>query len=162
MRWTTADDGGRRRRSAVSMRRRCLHILLLGALLGAGSPLVAGDAFQVIVNAANPSTVLPAPEVSRMFLHKALQWPSGMRVAPVDQPEDSPVRDAFSRSVHGKSAAAVKAYWQRMIFSGRDVPPPERANAEVLSLVRADLGAISYVAPGTPLGDGIKVLKITP
>jgi ABC-type phosphate transport system substrate-binding protein len=146
----------------MSKRQRCSLLLLLGLLLPAGGPLVAGDAFEVIVNAANPSAVLPAPEVSRMFLHKALQWPNGLRVVPIDQPEDSPARDAFSRAVHGKSAAAVKAYWQRMIFSGRDVPPPERASAEVLSLVRSDLGAIGYVLPGTPLGDGVKVLKITP
>jgi len=35
------------------------------------------------------------------------------------------IRVAFSKSVHGKSVGAVRAFWQQQIFSGRDVPPPE-------------------------------------
>jgi ABC-type phosphate transport system substrate-binding protein len=138
------------------------HILLLSLLLlAAGPPLRAEPGFVVIVNAANPVSSLPSDEVSRIFLHKALVWPNGAHMTPVDLPEDAPARDAFSRAVHARSAAAVKAYWQRMIFSGRDLPPPEKSSAEVLSLVHADPGAIGYLAPGTPLGDGVKILRIT-
>ena len=138
-----------------------LLVLLVVAVAAAGPPLRAEPAFEVIVNAANPVNSLPADEVSRIFLHKALVWPNGVHMMPVDLPEDAPARDAFSHAVHARSAAAVKAYWQRMIFSGRDLPPPEKSSAEVLSLVRADAGGIGYLAPGTPLGDGVKVLRVT-
>jgi ABC-type phosphate transport system substrate-binding protein len=143
------------------MRRRDLF-LLVAVLLPAGVlPLRADSGYVVIVNAANPVSALPTDEVSRIFLHKAQVWPNGAHMTPVDLPEDAPARDAFSRAVHGRGAAAIKAYWQRMIFSGRDLPPAEKSVAEVLNLVRADGGAIGYVPAGTALGDSIKVLRVT-
>jgi ABC-type phosphate transport system substrate-binding protein len=140
--------------------RRMLPLLLLLAHGGA-LPAAAAEGFEVIVNAANPVAALPADEVSRYFLHKSLQWPNGTKVAAVDLVEDAPARAVFSRAVHQKTTSAVKAYWQRLIFAGRDVPPPEKPSAEVVGYVRSNLGAIGYVAPGTPLGDGVKVLKLT-
>ena len=53
------------------------------------------------------------------------------------------------------------AYWQKMIFSGREVPPPEKtSSAEVVAYVRANRGAIGYVAADAALGAGVRVLKI--
>jgi ABC-type phosphate transport system substrate-binding protein len=137
-------------------------LLLLLPILATAAPLPAADSFTVIVNAANPVAVLPAAEVSRMFLKRSPHWQNGTRVNAVDLPEDAAARDAFSRAVHGKSASAIKAYWQKMIFSGREVPPPEKATAEVIAFVRGDIGAIAYVPAGTVLGDGVKALKVTP
>ncbi len=132
------------------------------ALGGAPAPAAGAEGFEVIVNAANPTPSLPAAQVSRFFLHREVKWPAGAQVEPVDLPEDSPVRDAFSHAIHAKTTAAIKAYWQRLIFSGKDVPPPEKPAAEAVRFVRSDVGAIAYVAPGTPLGAGVKVLKVTP
>lgn len=150
-------------------RRLFLGLPLLAAAWLAGSTGAVGAAgstgsdtgFEVIVNSANPVSSLPADEVSRIFLHKAQVWPNGVHMMAVDLPEESPAREAFSRAVHARSTAAVKAYWQRMIFSGRDLPPPEKSSAEVLGLVRGNPGGIGYLPPGTPLGDGVRVLRIT-
>jgi hypothetical protein len=141
---------------------RGLFLSLLLLILPGTLPAAAGaEAFLVIVNAANPVASLPAAEISKYFLHKSLQFPSGTRVAPVDLTEDSSVRDAFSRVIHEKGTSAIKAYWQKMIFSGRDIPPPEKSPAEALSFVRANVGGIGYVAGGTQLGDGVKSLRVT-
>lgn len=145
-------------------------ILGLAAVLAlaAGTPRPAGARaaaadFVVVVNAANPQTALPAAEVSNLFLQKVHNWESGERVRPVDLPETSPARESFSKAVHGRPTAAVKAYWQRMIFSGIDAPPPEKPSAaEVLAYVRANAGAIGYVPAGTQLPEGVKALKVTP
>jgi ABC-type phosphate transport system substrate-binding protein len=73
------------------------------------------------------------------------------------------VREAFSHQIHGKGTAAIKAYWEKMIFSGRDVPPPEKASSgEVAAYVRANSGGIGYVAESAARGDGIKVLRVVP
>jgi hypothetical protein len=133
--------------------------------LAAGTPRPAAAAadFVVVVNAANSQAALPAAEVSNMFLQKTHKWESGERVKAVDLPESSPARETFSKAIHGRSTAAVKAYWQRMIFSGIDAPPPEKPSAaEVLAYVRANPGAIGYVPAGTQLPDGVKALKVTP
>ena len=47
-----------------------------------------------------------------------------------------------------------------MIFSGKGIPPPEKASdAEIVTFVRDTPGAIGYVAPGADLS-GVKVVAI--
>jgi ABC-type phosphate transport system substrate-binding protein len=158
----------RRTRSRLPRRRRRVGALGLAAALALAllpaAPRIASAAdFVVVVNAANPETALPAAEISKLFLQRKTQWTRlPERVMAVDLAEDSPVRASFSRAIHQRPTAAVKAYWQKMIFSGRDVPPPEKASpTEVLAYVRANPGGIGYVPAGTALPDGVKALKVT-
>ena len=149
---------------ALPLRRALAGLAALLALAaGAPRPAAAAADFVVVVNAANSQAALPAAEVSNMFLQKTHQWQSGERVRPVDLPEASPARESFSKAVHGRSTAAVKAYWQKMIFSGIDLPPPEkRSAAEVLAYVHDHPGGIGYVPAGTQLPEGVKALQVTP
>lgn len=120
-----------------------------------------GSAFKVVVNTANPATAESKSTLSKIFLKKVREWDNKEKVNPYDLDEKSEARKAFSDAVHGKSVSAIKSYWQRMIFSGRDVPPDEVASeADVLKKVAADKGAIGYVAAKTPLPDGVKELKV--
>ncbi len=117
--------------------------------------------FQVVVNAKNPEVEMAAAKIDRMFLKKLKRWDHGERVLPVDLEAKSSIRKAFTKSVHGKSVTAIKSFWQRMIFSGRDVPPVEKqSEKDVLDFVGANPGAIGYVAAETALGDGVKQLTI--
>ena len=134
-----------------------LFVLLLWVLTGS----VAADSFVVIVNDAGPVSALSAQEISDLFLGKSAKWSDGTAVAPVDLSESSPARASFTRRVHGKGVTAIKSYWQKMIFSGRAVPPPEKGSpADVVAFVRAQRGAIGYVPPGTPLGAGVKIVSV--
>lgn len=119
--------------------------------------------FVVIVNEANPVTTLSLQQLSDIFMRRTAQWAGGgSAVHPVDQPAVAPVRDAFSRAVHGRPAAAVASYWGQQLFSGRSVPPPQRPNDRaVVAFVRSDAGGIGYVMPGAALQD-VKVVRITP
>ncbi|HEX2645198.1 MAG TPA: substrate-binding domain-containing protein [Thermoanaerobaculia bacterium] len=138
-------------------------LLAAGLLVGASEPSVAAEPFQIVVHSSNPVSALSAQEVSKMFMKKISRWQNGKRVVPVDLEERSPVRESFSQNIHGKGTAAIKAYWQRMIFSGREVPPPEKDTTEgVLDYVREHDGAIGYVPAGTPLGDGVKSVRLSP
>lgn len=120
-----------------------------------------GSAFKVVVNTANPASAESKSTLSKIFLKKVREWDNKEKVNPYDLDEKSEARKAFSDAVHGKSVSAIKSYWQRMIFSGRDVPPDEVASeADVLKKVAADKGAIGYVAAKTPLPDGVKELKV--
>jgi ABC-type phosphate transport system substrate-binding protein len=121
-----------------------------------------GDGFLVVVNEQNAVAALPRTVVSRFFLKKVSRWDSGAVALPVDLPPDSPVRDAFSRRVLSKSVSSIKAYWQQQIFSGRDVPPPEKADdAAVLEFVMSNPAAIAYVSSATVLPRGVRALNIT-
>lgn len=154
-------------------RRRWTEVcgLLLALMLPASAAgAQEADGFVVVIHRSNPITELKAKDVSRIFTQKLKRWPkdawpedgkTAPEPVPFDQVEKSPVREAFTRAVHDKSVAAIKSYWQRIIFSGDGVPPLEVPDdAQMLAKVRADPNAIGYVAAGTPLGDGVKTLKI--
>ena len=120
------------------------------------------EGFLVVVNDQNSVASAPRVLVSRFFLKKASRWESGAVALPVDLPADSPVRDAFSRRILARSVSSIKAYWQQQIFSGRDIPPPEKpAEADVLEFVKANPAAIAYVSPAAVLPRGVRVLTVT-
>jgi ABC-type phosphate transport system substrate-binding protein len=126
-------------------------------------PAVAAGSFVVIVNAANPASHLDARQISDLFLKKVTTWPDGTKAAPVDLTDGAPARASFSQAIHHKSVPAVGVYWQKMIFSGREVPPPEKASPEeVVRFVKSRQGAIGYVPVGTELDPGVKVLAFIP
>ncbi len=130
-----------------------------------GAPAKGGtDAtFRVLIHADNPTAELPADKIARMFLKKVKRWDHDVLVLPIDLGLRDPIRKDFTRSVHGKSVTAINSFWQRMIFGRGEVPPPAvSSEQEVLDFVRANPGAIGYVAAETELLDGVKELKITP
>jgi ABC-type phosphate transport system substrate-binding protein len=144
----------------MSARSILLATLLLCGLL-AVAPARAAESYKVIVNAANPAASLPREQLARFFLKKVTAWPSGKGVVPADQMKDSAVRQAFSRGVLSKTVAEVTAYWQQLIFSGRAVPPVEKAgDAAVVAFVAGNEGAVGYVSAGADTG-GAKVVGVT-
>lgn len=131
------------------------------ALALAGSPGSAqAPGFRVIAHPDVPVERIDAGTLSEIFLKKTERWDDGSRIFPVDQVESAPVREAFSRRVHRRSVPAIKAYWQQRIFSGREVPPPEKtSDREVVEFVRATPGSIGYVSHGTPL-QGVETVEV--
>jgi ABC-type phosphate transport system substrate-binding protein len=145
------------------MIRRLLAAAAVLLLLSAARPMRAQSdySFVVVVNATNPTAALPRSAVALLFLKRAA-WSDGQRALPVDLREDSQTRRDFTKLVHQKSIMAIRSYWQQQIFSGREVPPPEkRTDAEVLEFVRANPNAIGYVSAAADLGDGVKILNLT-
>ena|SRR5437867_404939 len=132
------------------------------ALLAAVSLLAAGrgETYQVIVNPNNPVHEMERAAVARLFLKKVSHWPDGSLVRPVDRVAGSQVRQGFVEDVLARSVAAVRAYWQQAIFSGRDIPPPELASDEaVVEYVLANEGAIGYVSRNADVR-GAKVVVV--
>jgi len=116
--------------------------------------------YKVIVNASISINSISRDELSRVFLKKASKFHDGHPASPVDLPTSSGVRDNFSRDVHGKPTSAVEAYWQQQVFSGREVPPPEKSEGAALDFVRSNSNGIAYVSPGADT-EGAKVISIT-
>lgn len=124
---------------------------------------IEGAAFNVIVHRDNPIESITRAKLSAIYMKRTRSWADGREIVPVDQPVSSPVREHFSRSIHGKNVAYVTRYWQRLIFSGRGIPPRQLQNdAAVLELVRNSRDAIGYIARETPPGEGVKVLAVRP
>jgi ABC-type phosphate transport system substrate-binding protein len=147
------------------MKNRILVLIALSIVIG-GSLAVAEEKpiFKVIVHAENPVQRLTKQELSQLFLKKVKQWQeSNDAVLPVDLVDNSPIRQDFSETIHGRDVASIKAYWQKQIFSGRGVPPEEKkSDEEVLKYVSENPGAVGYLAEATPTEEykSVKVLEI--
>src|SRR5512147_1750013 len=101
------------------MRKLLTHAF--AALVCLALPVRAADGgYKVIVHADNPTTSLTRAEVARLFLKKVSSWPDKKPVVAVDQERTAPVRQAFSADVHQKDPDGVSAYWQVLVYSGRD------------------------------------------
>lgn len=115
--------------------------------------------FKIVAHPEVPLTEIGQTAASNLFLKKDRKL-GGVEAAPIDQPASSPVRDAFSKAVHGRATSAVVTYWQQQVFSGKDTPPPSKPSDDaILAFVKSTPGAIGYVSEGAST-DGVKVLKI--
>lgn len=100
----------------------------------------------VVVSSKSSVGNLTAAQASDIFLGKSSSFPGGGNAVPIDQSEGAAVRDEFYTKVAGKSAAQVKAYWSKIIFSGKGQPPKEVADsAAVKKQLAENPNAIGYI-----------------
>jgi len=116
--------------------------------------------FRLIVHPQSQVTTLDRRFVEDAFLKKVKTWPTGEVIRPVDLEPESPTRRRFTEEVLRRPLAAVRAYWQQRIFSGRDVPPPELdSDQQVVDYVMKYPGAIGYVSGAADL-KGARAVQI--
>ena len=127
--------------------------LILSLVAAAGRAEVVA-----IVSASSPISALTKNEISDIFLGKAARFPDGRPVVPIDQAEASTVREVFYKQYTDRSPAQIKAYWSKIIFTGRGKPPKAVANDnEARTLVAANPHAIGYIER-TSVDARVKVL----
>jgi ABC-type phosphate transport system substrate-binding protein len=84
--------------------------------------------------------------------------PNGAKAVPIDLMEGSPTRDEFYAKFAAKSPAQCKAYWSKIIFTGRGQPPREASNdIELKKRLAENPNAIGYIDRNM-LDDSVRVL----
>lgn len=127
------------------MRLMTLRFLLAALLAAPGHAALAAE-MVVIVSARSPVSSLRPDQVADIFLGQTGHFPHGGEAVALDQGIGSPLRDAFYSKVTAKSPALVKAYWSKMIFTGRGKPPREVASsAAVRKQVAENPAMIGYI-----------------
>lgn len=140
-----------------------LGVLLVAVALLPTSLPAQDVSYRVVVHKSNSVTRLTRDQVSKIFLRQLTFWENRQHVLPVNQPAESPVRRTFTKQIHQRTIASVQTWWQQQIFSGGEVPPPERASdSEVLEYIRKYPSAIGYIRAGTPVGADIKTIDVAP
>lgn len=138
------------------MTKRTMTGLTMLALL-----FIAGSVSAEIAVIANPGVAVSSlddAQLKRIFLGKETSFPSGGKVELSDQQEGSAVRDLFYDKAIGKNASQMKAYWSKLIFSGKGVPPTVvGGDADVKSWVAKTPGGLGYVDAGAA-DSSVKVL----
>lgn len=125
--------------------------LMVAALLSVSVPALA----QVVIVSAKSTAAVNAGMVSSIFLGKSTE------LTAVDLPDGSALRDTFYQKATGKEGAQLKAYWAKLVFTGKAQPLKELANdAEVKKFVAANPNAIGYIDKGSV--DGSVKVVLTP
>lgn len=124
--------------------------------------LISSVAFAevaVIVSAQNPNYSLDKTDVEQIFLGKKSVFPNGDKAIPVDQAENSAVRNEFNQKALGKNSNQLKAYWSRLIFTGKGTPPKELGNdADVIAQVAENPNLIGYVNSDAVEDSSVKIM----
>mgnify|MGYP001072463695 CR=1 FL=1 len=99
----------------------------------------------VIVHPSNNANIEKVT-VSRIFLGKLKSFPGGAQAVPITQKEGSAINDEFNKKVLKKSSSQLKAYWSKLVFTGKGTPPRSlNSDAEVLSLIGDNPNLIGYI-----------------
>lgn len=107
--------------------------------------LYAGIA--VVVHPSNNAT-LTKDDVARIYTGRSNNFPDGSAAVPVNLADAIALRIEFDDKALGRSSSQVKAYWSKLVFTGKGTPPKEVAtSAEVLQLVKTNPSIIGYVDP---------------
>ncbi len=122
-----------------------IYLLIIGLALCLVAEVAHADSVAV-VSARSPIASLSRDQVTDIFLGKLSHYPDGILAVPIDQEEGSPTRDDFYRRLADKTPAQLKAYWSKIIFTGRGRPPDTVANGiEVKRRLAANPAAIGYI-----------------
>jgi ABC-type phosphate transport system substrate-binding protein len=99
----------------------------------------------IIVNPANSSAV-SLDDVSKLYLGKSKTFADGKAATPFNLPDNSPSHAVFSEKALNKNSSQLKAFWSKLVFTGKGTPPAELASdADVKAKVASDVSAIGYI-----------------
>lgn len=112
---------------------------------------------SVIVNLENSSEI-NKKDIKRMFLGKTKKYSNGSSVIAINLASGNATRVNFEKNAVGKSASKMKAYWAKLMFSGKGSPPKEVDNeAEAISLVAENPAVIGYI-DSSKVTDKVRVI----
>ena len=111
----------------------------------------------VVVNKANTADI-DEKTVQRIFLGKEKKFGNGNAAVPINLETNNASRAEFDEQMLGRSSSQVSAYWSKLVFTGKGVPPAELANdAAVLAAIEADANAIGYINSAS-VTDAVRVV----
>lgn len=142
------------------MMKRYFSLLVFFAIVLGLISSASAQNFKVVVHTDNQIKEIKSSNLDNIYLKKISKWDDGTKIKPINLSSEADVRASFSKEVHKKSVSAVKAYWQKQIFTGKGVPPVEKSNdREVIEFVKSNPGAIGYVS-GNANTDGVTTVKV--
>lgn len=131
-------------------------LLIAGLVL---SPLAQAEV-AVIVHPSNAAT-LDADAISKLFLGREKSFPGGAAAVPLALSDDAAATAEFNDKILKKPSSQLKAYWSKLIFTGKGTPPKEIASdAEMVKLISSNPNMIGFVDAKAVDGSVKVVLKM--
>jgi ABC-type phosphate transport system substrate-binding protein len=122
-----------------------IQTCVMGIVLILASSAAFADVVPV-VSSKSQVQELSKNQVVDIFLGRANRFPNGEPAVPIDQAEGSDIRDTFYLQFANRSAAQIKAYWSKIVFTGKGQPPRELSPSEkVKRAVASNPHLIGYI-----------------
>lgn len=132
---------------------------LTGIAIGCSISFFSLAEVVVVIHPSN-NAELSQKDVQRIFFGKEKKFSDGKEVLPLNQVPSSSARDAFDTNTLGRSSTQIAAYWSKLVFTGKGIPPKELDNdAAVLSIVADNPNAIGYVDSAS-VTDAVKAISL--
>jgi len=132
--------------------------LLSAALLGTTMSSLAEADISIIANKATPIDNLEQKAAKKLWLGKSHKLPGVGKVKVIDQSGSSAIKEEFYEKLAKKSPDQLKAYWAKIIFTGKAVPPKAfSSDKKVLDTVSKNKNTLGYV-DSKSVTDDVKVL----
>ncbi|MCF2948754.1 phosphate ABC transporter substrate-binding protein [Paraglaciecola aquimarina] len=116
---------------------------------------IAFSSLAEVVLVVHPSNdaALDKKTVQRIFLGKSNKFSNGKEAIPINQVPSSATRGSFDSDTLGRSSSQVSAYWSKLVFTGKGIPPKEVDNdAAVIAVIADNQNAVGYVDSGAVTG----------
>ncbi|MCG8610831.1 MAG: phosphate ABC transporter substrate-binding protein [Pseudomonadales bacterium] len=113
----------------------------------------------VVINPGKDVT-LNERDISRIFLAKMKTFPDGTEIVPVDLPLTSATRQLINSNLINKTESQIRAYWSKLVFTGKGLPPKELESQEaVKQMIASNANVIGYIDAAL-VDDTVKVVTI--
>src|SRR6187402_649039 len=132
----------------MRMRRNAARLLLLlwGLALGNQAVWAAQVQLAVISAPTAPRLSFDRDTLRNVYLKRIFIDSDGIKLTPVNLPADSPLRDAFTKTILHMSEQPMQDYWDKQYFQGVSPPYVLASDEAVITFVAATPGAVGYVA----------------
>lgn len=132
---------------------------LTGIAVGCSISFFSLAEVVVVVHPSNGAS-LDKKSVQRIFLGKEKKFSDGKEALPINQVTTSAARGSFDSDTLERSSTQIAAYWSKLVFTGKGIPPKELDDdAAVLAIVADNPNAIGYVDSAS-VSDAVKVISL--
>lgn len=140
---------------------RAVATALAVLALTTGLPAAAQPELAIVAARNGRITALTQDEAVQLYLGRRTTLADGTPVNLIDLPAGN-VRDSFYEQLTGKNPSQTRAYWSRLVFTGRALPPLEAAStAEARDWIASRPGTIGYL-PVSASDERLRILLKLP
>lgn len=120
---------------------KAIFQIAIGVLL-LSTVSIAAD-LVVITHLDNTDISINKRQLQHIFMGRRQVFSNGKQALPIDQIN---LRAKFYKALTGRSIAQINAYWARLRFSGRTLPPRQLSDDQsIIELVVQNPFAIAYI-----------------
>lgn len=134
-------------------------MLIAIAVSGIFIPMSFAGDVTIIANSSVGDAALSKDALKEIYTGKQSKWSDGTKIYLSAQKKNA-THKTFTKKFVSKSPSQFRAYWKKMVFTGKGKSPKSfNSDADIVKYVAETSGAIGYVAAGTAV-DGVKTITV--